>query len=168
MRIIGLNLLVAIALFGVAYANSDRQQVADAYRAFVEAHASGNPYAICAQEFPSTGPGETREDQLDDCVERFSRYRSNNPSQEEARRWRTLLGSDVTVKVSHGDSASAIPRVDGCTLEVLELGFELADDGRWYERTYTFGDEGLLGPCKEGGRIPPAELAWTWQNRQWR
>lgn len=41
MRIIGLNLLVAIALFGVAYVNSDRQQVVDAYRAYVQAYASG-------------------------------------------------------------------------------------------------------------------------------
>jgi hypothetical protein len=163
MRVLGLNLLIAIALFGVAYVNSDRQQVVDAYRGFVQAYASGNPYAICAAQHPDSRRGDT----IEACAEDLARYFSKNPQGELARRYRTLL--DAGVVVTDMDDGSAMLRVAGCTLEVLELDFERARDGRWYERTivdaFSFGP---VSPCREGGEIPPPQLAWTWQERNWR
>jgi hypothetical protein len=43
MRVLGLNLLIAIALFGVAYVNSPRQEVVDAYRAKMRDLAVAHP-----------------------------------------------------------------------------------------------------------------------------
>ena len=60
-------------------------------------------------------------------------------------------------------------RVDGCTLPTEDRDFERAADGRWYERTIEDADGfSAIPPCKEGGEIPPPELAWTWQDRRWR
>ena len=105
MRVLGLNLLIALALFGFAVArNSERQAVALAYREHIEVD---------------------------------------------------------------GDAADASLRIDGCTMPWVDARLH-REDGRWEVglREWYFDYE--MPPCYEGGQIPPPELAWTWQESQWR
>jgi hypothetical protein len=87
--------------------------------------------------------------------------------------WRALLDADVVdIEVDDDGHVDASLRAEGCTMPTLDAHLAKNDDGRW-EVTFVHDDAfypGTSAPpvCKEGGEVPPPELAWTWQDRPWR
>jgi hypothetical protein len=165
MRSTGLNLVVALALFGVALANSDRQRVVDTYRAYVQAIAGRDARELCRLTGSGTpARGESSGSALDRCAASYELR--GVPSAEVARRWQPLLSARVVGVDVDGDWAMASLRAGGCTMPILDMQFRRGDDGQWQLFVQGFNWD-RLSVCEEGDKIPPAELAWTWEGRDW-
>src|SRR3954453_14378134 len=106
MRSVALNLVVALALFGVALANSDRQRVVDTYRAYVQAVAAGDTGQVCRTIGSGTpAPGESAASALAACMTHYER--NGGISAATANRWLPLLDARVVDVDVNGDQASA-------------------------------------------------------------
>jgi hypothetical protein len=83
--------------------------------------------------------------------------------------WRALLDAEVVdIDVDRHDHVDASLRVDGCTMPILDGHMSRGDDGRWEVQLRDTYFDNEMAPCKEGGELPPPQLAWTWQGRHWR
>jgi hypothetical protein len=159
VRTIGLNLLVAVALFLAAYANSPRQRVVDVYQAYMRAVATQDVRTLCAL---------TEQDETIDRCAREAYEADRIPSAEQAQNWASMLaGARVDVSFSSDDSATATLSAGGCAMRYFDMYFDRDDDGTWVMAgpNPTRGSE---PPCTERGEIPPPQFAWTYQGRNWR
>lgn len=149
------TLLVAVALFGVAYVNSPERRAAAAYQEYWDARLIGDAERICALKRPEDLRDSKLYTPMERCVNDERRRMTFAQAREIQRRFGGFKA--VTLEVD-GEVAQVSMRGGDCTFFVFDGAMERTDDGRW--RTsgrYSSGSFGYGPVCHEHDALPPAK-----------